>query len=172
MVFEVVMTSLRAHAIYRLMLVFSIVSKDNWLNQTKCTGKWLWGSKTNLDHVDLKSWVMWYFCSAFLLLGYFCSNLLGRKVVEVVVGEGLAPCEDVVAWEEWDVPLHTCEMVEWTMTGGQACLLHPAWGMATMTAMIGDMTATTHHVVDHHQSCLHVTGELSVLYILLIKLFY
>lgn len=27
----------------------------------------------------------------------FYSNLLGRKVAEVVVEEGLAPCEDVVA---------------------------------------------------------------------------
>lgn len=115
---------------------------------------------------------MSYFCLAVPLSGDFYSNLLGRRVVEVVVEEGLAPCEDVVACEEWDVPLHTCEMAGETMTGGQACLLHLAWGMATMTAMIGAMTATTHHVVDHHQSCLHVTGELSVLSVLLIKLFY
>lgn len=41
--------------------------------------------------------LMSYFCSAILLSCDFYSNLLGRRVVEVVVEEGLAPCEDVVA---------------------------------------------------------------------------
>jgi len=105
-----------------------------------------------------------------LILWQIYSNLLGRRVVEVVVGEGLAQCGVVVEWEEWDAHLPTCEMAEETMTGGQDCLLHPAWGMATMTVMTVAMI-TTHRVVDHHQSCHHVTGDLSVLSVPILKLF-
>ena len=105
-----------------------------------------------------------------LILWQIYSNLLGRRVVEVAVGEVLAQCGVVVEWEEWGAHFPTCEMAEETTTGGQDCLLHPAWGTATMTAMTVAMI-TTHRVVDHHQSCHHVTGDLSVLSVPVLKLF-